>query len=126
FCRFNVDLNTLHKHLRLSKKNRVIANTNIDQRYPDHPGRFDYWWQVLCSESICGHCYWEVEWDGTHDVGIAVSYESIRRKGPGDECKFGYNAESWSLDCTSSGYFFCHNNKQTKLLIEPSCSRIGV
>ncbi|XP_073678552.1 E3 ubiquitin-protein ligase TRIM65-like [Garra rufa] len=126
FCHFSVDLNTVHKHLQLSKKNRMIANTNVDQRYPNHPGRFDYWWQVLCSESICGRCYWEVQWDGTHDVGIAVSYESIRRKGQGDECKFGYNAESWSLDRTMSGYLFCHNNKQTKLLIEPSCSKIGV
>ncbi len=126
FCRFNVNLNTVHKHLQLSKKNRVIANTNVDQRYPDHPGRFDYWWQVLCAESICGPCYWEVEWDGTHDVGVSVSYESISRKGQGDECKFGYNAESWSLDRTISGYLFCHNNKQTKLLTEPGCSRIGV
>lgn len=99
-----MNLNTVHKHLQLSKKNRVIANTNVDQRYPDHPGRFDYWWQVLCAESICGRCYWEVEWDGSHgtqDVGVSVSYESIRRKGQGDECKFGYNAESWSLDLRS-------------------------
>ncbi|XP_018934309.1 tripartite motif-containing protein 65-like [Cyprinus carpio] len=126
FCRLNVDLNTVHENLQLSKKNRVIANTNVDQPYLDHPDRFDYWWQVLCAESICERCYWEVEWDGTHDVGVSVSYKSIRRKGRGDECKFGYNTESWSLDCNRSGYLFCHNNKQTKLLTKYDGSRIGV
>ncbi|KAL0175459.1 hypothetical protein M9458_027789, partial [Cirrhinus mrigala] len=58
-----LDLNTVNKRLRLSKNNRVITNTGTDQPYPDHPDRFVYY-QVLCRESVCGRCYWEIEWSG--------------------------------------------------------------
>ncbi|KAL0175381.1 hypothetical protein M9458_027711, partial [Cirrhinus mrigala] len=85
-----LDLNTAHKHLRLSENNRVITRTNTDQPYPDHPDRFDVWPQVLCRESVCGRCYWELEWSGgDYGVFISVSYKSISRKGRGYECFFG-------------------------------------
>ncbi len=113
----------MNKFLRLSERNRVITNTNTDQPYPDHPDRFDVW-QVLCRESVCGRCYWELEWSG-REVFISVSYKSISRKG-GVECLFGYNDQSWSLICSSSGYSFYHNNIETDLSVKPISSRIGV
>ncbi len=113
----------MNKLLRLSERNRVITYTNTDQSYPDHPDRFDYYRQVLCRESVCGRCYWELEWSGY--VFISVSYKSIRRKG-GVECVFGYNDQSWSLFCSRSSYSFRHNNIQTDLSVKPISSRIGV
>ncbi|ROI24864.1 E3 ubiquitin/ISG15 ligase TRIM25 [Anabarilius grahami] len=59
--RFTLDANTVHKYLCLSEENRMITETNTDQLYPDHPDRFDGRPQVLCRESACGRCYWEVE-----------------------------------------------------------------
>ncbi len=112
----------MNKLLRLSENNRVITVTNTDQQYPDHPDRFDVR-QVLCRESVCGRCYWELEWSGY--VDISVSYKSISRKG-GDECVFGSNDQSWSLICRSSRYSFSHNNIQTVLSVKPISSRIGV
>ncbi len=116
----------MNKLLRLSERNRVITETLFtDQSYPDHPDRFDYHHQqVLCRESVCGRCYWELEWSG--DVYISVSYKSIRRKGRDDECMFGYNDQSWSLICSSSSYSFRHNNIKTDLSVKPISSRIGV
>ncbi|XP_026062868.1 tripartite motif-containing protein 16-like [Carassius auratus] len=119
-----LDLNTVNKLLRLSENNRVITFTNTLQPYPDHPDRFDYYHQVLCRESVCGRCYWEIEWSGR--VFISVSYKSISRKGRGDECVFGYNDQSWSLYCSSSRYSFRHNNIKTVLSVKPISSRIGV
>ncbi len=114
----------MNKRLRLSERNRVITYTLFtNQSYPDHPDRFDYY-QVLCRESVCGRCYWELEWSG--DVFISVSYKSIRRKGRGVECVFGSNDQSWSLICSSSSYSFRHNNIQTDLSVKPISSRIGV
>ncbi|KAF4116962.1 tripartite motif-containing protein 16-like [Onychostoma macrolepis] len=123
-----LDLNTVNKKLHLSKRNRVITYTDTDQPYPDHPDRFDYWSQVLCRESVCGRCYWELEWRGGENgfVRISVSYKSIRRKGSGDECVFGSNDQSWSLICRSSSYSFRHNNIQTDLSVKSISSRIGV
>ncbi|XP_058651390.1 tripartite motif-containing protein 16-like isoform X2 [Onychostoma macrolepis] len=122
---FTLDLNTAHKHLRLSERNRVITRTGTVQSYPDHPDRFDVYRQVLCRESVCGRCYWELQWSGD-DVCISVSYKSISRKGVGKECVFGYHDQSWSLICSSSRYSFYHNNIQTDLSVKSISSRIGV
>ncbi|XP_067248918.1 tripartite motif-containing protein 16-like isoform X3 [Chanodichthys erythropterus] len=121
----NLDLNTVNKRLCLSERNRVITYTDTVQPYPDHPDRFDRVFQVLCRESVCGRCYWEIEWSG-NDVRITVSYKSISRKGWGNECVFGRNDQSWSLFCSSSSYSFRHNSIQTKLPVKPISSRIGV
>ncbi|XP_067283858.1 tripartite motif-containing protein 16-like protein [Pseudorasbora parva] len=121
-----LDLNTVNKLLRLSESDRVITYSCTVQPYPDHPDRFDgYNPQVLCRESVCGRCYWEIEWRGD-DVSISVSYKSIRRKGRGKKCVFGYNNQSWSLSCFSSpvSYSFIHNDLETDLTIEPISSRI--
>ncbi len=120
----SLDLNTVNKHIRLSEINRVITNTDTDHSYPDHPDRFDYYYQVLCRESVCGRCYWELEW--SRCVCISVSYKSISRKGDGDECVFGANDQSWSLYCSPSSYSFIHNNIKTDLSVKPISRRIGV
>ncbi|XDV25613.1 hypothetical protein PO909_029504, partial [Leuciscus waleckii] len=120
-----LDLNTVNKRLSLSERNRVITYTDTDQPYPDHPDRFDDVFQVLCRESVCGRCYWEIEWSGEY-VYISVSYKSISRKGRGYECEFGYNDQSWSLICSSSSYSFIHNNIVTKIPVNSISSRVRV
>ncbi|XP_067284048.1 tripartite motif-containing protein 16-like [Pseudorasbora parva] len=122
---FTVDMNTVNKRLHLSERNSVITYTNTDQPYPDLPDRFDYYEQLLCTESVCGRSYWEIEWSGR--VYMSVSYKSISRKGQGIGCVFGRNAQSWSLFCSSSIYSFRHNNIESELPVKPhSCRRIGV
>ncbi|KAI4881331.1 hypothetical protein NFI96_023572, partial [Prochilodus magdalenae] len=125
YCQLTLDPNTVHQNLRLSKKNKIVTFSGINQHYPDHPERFDYWNQVLSKESVSGRCYWEVECSNdAFEVSISVSYKGIRRKGWGDECKFGHNSQSWSLQCIPF-LSFCHNNIQTEISAPPS-SRIGV
>ncbi|XP_058654910.1 tripartite motif-containing protein 16-like [Onychostoma macrolepis] len=121
-----LDLNTVNKHILLSENNSMITRTNTDQPYPDHPDRFDYYAQVLCKESVCGRCYWEIEWRGDSGVRISVSYKSISRKGRGNMCLFGSNDQSWSLICSPSRYSFRHNKIETDLPVEPIISRIVV
>ncbi len=103
----------------------MITDTLTYHKYPDHPDRFDDECQVLCRESVCGRCYWELQWSGDF-VYISVSYKSISRKGRGVECVFGANDQSWSLFCSPSRYSFTHNNITTDLPVKPIGSRIGV
>ncbi|XP_017570186.2 tripartite motif-containing protein 16-like [Pygocentrus nattereri] len=125
FCRLTLDPNTVNQFLSLSEENRVVTFSGKDQRYSDHPERFDYWQQVLSKESVSGRCYWEVEWSSTRYVlYISVSYKGVSRKGRGNESRFGHNSQSWSLQCSSSLSFY-HNNIQTKISASSS-SRIGV
>ncbi|XP_047674357.1 tripartite motif-containing protein 16-like isoform X2 [Tachysurus fulvidraco] len=125
FCSLTLDPNTTHRHLILSEKNRAVTLSEREQQYSDHPERFNSRCQVLCKESVCGRCYWEVEWSGGV-VYISVSYKDIRRKGNNNECWFGRNKQSWCLQCSIfSSLSFYHNNIKTDLRV-PSSPRIGV
>ncbi|KAI2645085.1 Stonustoxin subunit beta [Labeo rohita] len=123
-CFLTLDPNTANKRLILSEENRNVTNVDNNQSYPDHPDRFDYWCQVLCRESVCGRCYWEIEW--SRRVEISVSYKSISRKGRGVECVFGFNDQSWSLICSHSRYSFTHNKRKNDLHVKPIISSVGV
>ncbi|XP_053087639.1 E3 ubiquitin/ISG15 ligase TRIM25-like [Pangasianodon hypophthalmus] len=125
FCYLTLDPNTAHRNLILSEKNRAVTLSKSEQSYSDHPERFDSCFQVLTKESVCGRCYWEVEWY-RDDVYISVSYKGISRKGQGKECEFGRNDQSWSLESPStSSLSFYHNSIETELGV-PSSPRIGV
>ncbi|XP_016319614.1 NACHT, LRR and PYD domains-containing protein 3-like [Sinocyclocheilus anshuiensis] len=124
-CFLTLDPNTAHTQLSLSEENRKVTLVREKQPYPDHPDRFDDVWQLLCRESVCGRCYWEIEWSG--DVHISVSYKSTSRTGDDVECWFGFNDQSWSLYCSPFSYSFRHNNLRTDLPVKPIISsRIGV
>uniref|UniRef100_A0A672SD28 Tripartite motif-containing protein 16-like n=1 Tax=Sinocyclocheilus grahami TaxID=75366 RepID=A0A672SD28_SINGR len=127
YSKFTLDPNAVNEHLRLSVWNGVFNVPNVVQQYPDHPDRFDHYPQVLCRESVCGRCYWELEWSGDDGVDISVSYKSVSRKGGRNECVFGCNDQSWSLDCSALLYSFWHNNSYTDLPVPSGrCRRIGV
>ncbi len=124
-CDLTLDPNTANTHLVLSEENRKVMCVKEEQSYPDHPDRFDYHPQVLCSESLTGRCYWETEWSGDN-VYISVSYKEIKRKG-GSDCLFGCNDHSWSLFCSDQRFRVCHNNNSTHIsAARVSCKRAAV
>uniref|UniRef100_A0A3B4FN53 B30.2/SPRY domain-containing protein n=1 Tax=Pundamilia nyererei TaxID=303518 RepID=A0A3B4FN53_9CICH len=100
-CQLTIDTNTINKYLKLSDNNRKVTQVKEVQSYPDHPDRFDYWYQLLCTDGLTGRCYWEVEWTG--GIDISVSYRGIERKGDSKDCVFGRNDQSWRLECYSDG-----------------------
>ncbi|XP_069028756.1 protein NLRC3-like [Embiotoca jacksoni] len=126
FCELELDTNSVNGKLKLSDNNRKVTKVEEDQSYPDHPDRFDYWWQLLCRTGLTGRCYWEVERRGR--VHIAVSYRGIRRRGDSDDCRFGRNDQSWSLNCYDDGrYSVWHNNTITSSSSSSSSSnRVAV
>ncbi|XP_076839584.1 uncharacterized protein LOC143484636 isoform X1 [Brachyhypopomus gauderio] len=128
-CEFTLDPNTAHRELSLSEENRKVTCGKW-QSYPDHPDRFENYWQVLsresvCGESVCGRCYWEAEWSGDAAL-IAVTYKGISRKGGSDDCWFGYNKMSWSLRCSNNRYTVRHNKKETVISVPSISNRVGV
>ncbi|CAL8290680.1 unnamed protein product [Lota lota] len=122
-CELTLDPNTAYRHLSLSEDNRKVTLVREDQSYPDHPERFDYWYQVLCREGLTGHCYWEVEREG--GVSIGVTYRGITRRRGGDDSLLG--GKSWSLYCDDYGYTAWYNGSRTDIDLPPTGSnRVGV
>ncbi len=125
-CDLTLDPNTAHTRLILSDENKNITHVKYRQPYPDHPERFDEVHQVLCVESLTGRCYWETEWSGDN-ADISVSYKGISRKGERDDCEFGDNDKSWSLECCDNRFTLWHNNNSTVIPADRSSSkRAGV
>ncbi|XP_067224567.1 NACHT, LRR and PYD domains-containing protein 3 isoform X2 [Chanodichthys erythropterus] len=125
-CDLTLDLNTVNIYLTLSERNRKVTCVREKQPYPDHPERFDECPQVLCRESLTGRCYWEVECSGSW-VNISVTYKRISRKGKSNDCVFGYNEKSWSLNCFNNRFTVKHNNKSTEISAPSRLSnRVGV
>ncbi|XP_044199390.1 NACHT, LRR and PYD domains-containing protein 12-like [Thunnus albacares] len=123
-CELTLDTNTVNRKLKLSDNNRNVTHVTEEQPYPDHPERFDVWYQLLCRNGLIGRCYWEVEWSGW--VHISVSYKGIRRKGNSTDCRFGENNQSWSLSCSDDGRIsVCHNNTRTDLTSSSSSFSIS-
>uniref|UniRef100_A0AAZ1WVL7 B30.2/SPRY domain-containing protein n=1 Tax=Oreochromis aureus TaxID=47969 RepID=A0AAZ1WVL7_OREAU len=124
-CQLTIDTNTVNTKLQLSDNNRKVTHGEEVQSYPDHPDRFDVRPQLLCTNGLTGRCYWEVEWGGL--VDISVSYRRIRRKGETYNCVFGYNDQSWSLDCIQDGPdAVCHNNSRASISSSSSSSSSSV
>ncbi|XP_070712382.1 NLR family CARD domain-containing protein 3-like isoform X3 [Pempheris klunzingeri] len=118
-CELSVDTNTVSRNIKLSDNNRTVTLVMKEQPYPDHPERFNCP-QLLCREGLTGRCYWEVKWRG--GVDVAVSYRGIKRSGNINDCWFGYNDQSWSLNCSGDGYYVRHNNKATTIFFSSSSS----
>ncbi|XP_064175581.1 tripartite motif-containing protein 16-like [Anguilla rostrata] len=138
-CQLTLDPNTANRNLSLSEGNRRVTYTpGREEPYPDHPGRFEQWCQVVCRESVCERCYWEAEfsvseWGRWGQVCIAVTDKGISRKGEDSDCMFGFNTNSWSLECSKHRdsdklrYSVWHNKNQTGISATPSpYGRAGV
>ncbi|XP_071397740.1 NLR family CARD domain-containing protein 3-like [Centroberyx affinis] len=124
-CELTLDPNTAHRNLSLSEDNRKLKTVREEQPNPDHPERFDFLKQLLCTNGLTGRCYWEVEWKGLVDIG--VSYRGIRRRGRGADCCLGRNDKSWSLACFGNNYTASHKNRTDICMPSSSVSnRVGV
>ncbi|XP_078126064.1 receptor-interacting serine/threonine-protein kinase 3-like isoform X2 [Sander vitreus] len=123
-CELELDTNTVYKKLKLSDNNRKVTDVGEDQSYPGHRDRFDWWAQLLCRNGLTGRCYWEVERRG--DVNISVSYRGIGRRGDSNDCLFGWNNQSWSLQCSDVGYSVSHNKRGTGLTSSSVSNRVAV
>uniref|UniRef100_A0A3B5AP40 Protein NLRC3-like n=1 Tax=Stegastes partitus TaxID=144197 RepID=A0A3B5AP40_9TELE len=118
-----LDPNTAHKFLSLLEGNRKATRWTM-QPHPDHPERFDFWAQVLCTEGLTGRCYWEAEWNGRVIIGVA--YRQMPRKGEGHDCWLGRNDSSWGLSCTKDGYRILHKDTDTAIPATPVVYKVGV
>uniref|UniRef100_A0A3B5BKR2 B30.2/SPRY domain-containing protein n=1 Tax=Stegastes partitus TaxID=144197 RepID=A0A3B5BKR2_9TELE len=102
-CELTLDPNTAYKNFLLSQDRKTATVVSEQQPYPDHPDRFQFRRQVLCTNGLTGRCYWEVEWKGPVSVGVA--YRGIEKKGKADDSLLGWNKKSWGLDYRNVAWY---------------------
>lgn len=94
-----------------SLANREIQLTydtkaQLVRHHQSYADRFHCSQQLLCTAAVSPGCYWEVEWRGLVEVGVA--YHSIQRKGSEADCSPGrtrgvVKPEPTSPPCTTTG-----------------------
>uniref|UniRef100_UPI00358F99EC E3 ubiquitin-protein ligase TRIM7-like n=1 Tax=Myxine glutinosa TaxID=7769 RepID=UPI00358F99EC len=58
----SLDPNSAHRRIKISRDLRTATQTETDNQFPEHPDRFDFWFQVLSSDCFSsGRHYWEVD-----------------------------------------------------------------
>nr|XP_032834789.1 zinc-binding protein A33-like isoform X2 [Petromyzon marinus] len=123
-----VDPNSAHNNLQISSDLRTVTWTAVSQGRPDHPHRFHYWLQALCSESFSsGQHYWEVDVGGATGIcEVGVTYGTIARKGRGKECRLGHNDSSWVLyKYNNNSCYVRHGGVVTSLRVRDPPRRVG-
>ncbi|XP_024246983.1 E3 ubiquitin/ISG15 ligase TRIM25 isoform X2 [Oncorhynchus tshawytscha] len=107
-----LDVDSASPFLKVSLDLQSVERVKDKLSLPSHPSRFDKAPQVLTTQCYSsGRHYWEVEAKGYWD--IAVSYQSIKRKGT-DGPVFGLNKESWSITHNAKGNLFAYHNKMKR------------
>ncbi|XP_055008917.1 NLR family CARD domain-containing protein 3-like [Boleophthalmus pectinirostris] len=118
------DMDSVHPRLRFSDRKTAVMSVNDNEPYPEHPDRFDWFYQVLCAEELCGRSYFQVQWSG--HVHVAVTYRGLQRKGKMNGAYLGRNEQSWCLFCSDEGFSVWHNDQETVLPHRPGSRTVGV
>ncbi|CAN0112329.1 unnamed protein product [Lampetra fluviatilis] len=121
-----LDPNSANNFLQISSDLRTVTLTTVSQRRPDHPHRFDWWLQALCSESFSsGQHYWEVDVGDAGWSEVGVTYGTIALKGRGDECSLGGNNSSWVLYKDDNSCSVIHGGVATSVPVRDLPRRVG-
>lgn len=120
-CEPTLDPSRACGNFKLSEKNTKVTALRKKKPFTLIPERFFYCC-ILCTDSIIGRCYWEVEWKG--DVFIGVTGQTTRNEGQAEDCLF--DDDSWCLQCTDYSYTYWNSKTRTSLPIYPTSNRVGV
>ncbi|XP_057682269.1 E3 ubiquitin-protein ligase TRIM65 [Corythoichthys intestinalis] len=126
-CCLTFDPNSANGNLVLSRENQRAEHlTSGLLPVADHESRFDYTWQVLCSQGFQqGQHYWELEVSKPWAY-LGVTYAGIPRKEKGRRCILGMNELSWSLQLDEKQLNAWHNGRKETLAGSSRHGRIGV
>ncbi|XP_061434242.1 E3 ubiquitin/ISG15 ligase TRIM25-like [Lethenteron reissneri] len=122
-----LDTNSAHDDLQISSDLRTVTRSDVPQRRPHHPHRFECCYQALCSESFSsGQHYWEVDVGSARWCRVGVAYGTIPRRGSGSECRLGGSDVSWCLQKRGDSVSVLHGGVETSLSVPKPPGRVGV
>ncbi|XP_074490975.1 tripartite motif-containing protein 16-like protein [Sebastes fasciatus] len=126
-CCLSLDPTTAHEDLLISAGDKEVRLSPIKCKTPAvrYPERFSHRRQLLCREGLqAERCYYEIEVEGDK-AEIALAYKGIDRRSRTKLSAFGGNANSWSLD-RSTSYSVSHRADSIQLTTYPCNHRLGI
>ncbi|KAM4631635.1 LOW QUALITY PROTEIN: E3 ubiquitin/ISG15 ligase TRIM25-like [Discoglossus pictus] len=119
-----LDVNTAANNVTVSGDLKTVTLTEINQKRPETPERFQYY-QVLSTRSFSsGRHYWEVETRESGGWRVGMCYPSIERRGR--QSWIANNNKSWCLCGYNKALLVSHDSVHTQLPLSPSCHRYRI
>ncbi|KAM5170562.1 E3 ubiquitin-protein ligase TRIM39-like [Mantella aurantiaca] len=119
----NVD--TASNKIFISDDRKTVSKSQINQKRPKTPERFQSYTQVLSSQGFSsGRHYWDVDVGGSGDWNVGVCYPSIDRRGL--HSLIGMSKKSWCLDRNGDQYRVIHDRKCILLPTNISSNRVRI
>lgn len=123
----SLDPETAHPKLIISPRGDSATYTGAWQELPDLAARFDTTLNVLSLQGFSfGRHYWEMDVSGKTYWELGVTYPSIPRKGPTEDCWLGRGGESWCVEFFDGEYTAWHGGVPHQLPFTHRLCRVGV
>ncbi|XP_072259095.1 E3 ubiquitin-protein ligase TRIM11-like [Pyxicephalus adspersus] len=121
----SLDVSTADNYLLISEDRKSASRTDIEQNRPDTPQRFQYYPQVLSSQSFSsGRHYWDVDVGGSDEWRVGMCYPSIERRGW--QSVIGNDNKSWGLVRSGNQYSVIHECNKILLPADISSNRVRI
>ena len=124
----HIDEKTVSPHLSLSEDRKTLTfrpkKAKVDL---DCPEQFDHWPNALAATAFhSGVCAWRISVGKSCAYKLGVCYSSLPRKGPGNEVRLGFNADSWVFSRYDKEFRFLHAGQPQAVELIKSPAEIGV
>ncbi|XP_068135871.1 E3 ubiquitin/ISG15 ligase TRIM25-like [Hyperolius riggenbachi] len=104
-----LDVNTANNYLYISGDQKTACWTDLKQKRPERPERFQKHRQVMSVQSFSsGRRYWEVEVGRSSSCRVGMCYATMERE-EGNKSIIGLNKKSWGLDLENNQCAVMHD-----------------
>ncbi|XP_075061529.1 E3 ubiquitin/ISG15 ligase TRIM25-like [Mixophyes fleayi] len=119
-----LDVNTAGNNIHISGDMKTASWSDINQKYPETPDRFQYNQVISTRAFSLGRHYWEVEISKSGRCMVGMCYPSIDRRG--DLSAIGGNNKSWCLRYSNNQYSVIHDSKVIQLPDNIPCAKFRI
>ncbi|XP_075061533.1 E3 ubiquitin/ISG15 ligase TRIM25-like [Mixophyes fleayi] len=119
-----LDVNTAGNNIHISGDRKTASWSDINQKRPETPERFQYNQVISTRRFSSGRHYWEVEFSKSGSWLVGMCYPSIDRRG--GQSVIGGNNKSWCLWWYNNQYSVIHDSKVIRLPDITPCDRVRI
>ncbi|KAM8934352.1 B box and SPRY domain-containing protein [Pelodytes ibericus] len=122
-----LDEKTISPLLAISEGNVLTFLQKKAKAYTDLPERFNHWPYCMAINSFhSGVHAWKINVESSCAYKLGVAYQSLARKGAGNDARLGYNTTSWIFSRYDKDFRFSHDSQHHLVELLKCPKQIGV